>query len=183
MKKLLFLLLISGLALPFSGFSQLITITVEGMKQGKFKAESVRAKYSDKTEILGYVQETTVPSDNRTGLPTGQRIAQPAILLKAAGASSPQFAQAISTNEMLKKIVIQFYKTDANGMEINYYTVTLENAILVGFKQFYGPLDFEKFNPASNNTLFDEIKVRYQRITMEDKLTGITMTDDAVQRM
>ena len=81
----------------------------------------------------------------------------------------------------MKKIVIDFYKADATGAEINYYTITLENVLVSGYKQFIGPLDNEKFNPA-DNILYDEIKLTFQKITIEEKKGGTMASDDWNQR-
>ncbi|MBC7875487.1 MAG: type VI secretion system tube protein Hcp [Ferruginibacter sp.] len=165
-------LLLMGLA----AHSQTITLSAEGTKQGKFKGESTKSKFSDRSEIAGYVQEVSSPRDAASGMATGKRTHQPVLVLKQSGAASPQFFQALTSNEVLKKVVIDFYKPDASGAEMNYYTVTLENVSVSGYKQFIGPLENEKFNPA-NTILYDEIKLTFQKITIEDK-AGKTMAMD-----
>ncbi|MBI3139525.1 MAG: type VI secretion system tube protein Hcp [Sphingobacteriales bacterium] len=177
MKKISLPILLLVFFLPLSGFGQTITISVEGTKQGKFKGESQKGKFADKSELAGYLLEITSPRDVASGQASGRRTFQPVLLLKATGASSPQFLQALSTNELLKKVVIDFYRPDPSGMEINYFTVTLENASISGYKQFTGPLENEKFNPV-NTILYDEIKLVYQRITVEDKINKTMTTDE-----
>lgn len=176
MKKNILSLGAALLLVSLTAYSQTITISVEGTKQGKFKGESSKSKFADRSEITGFIQEVTSPRDAASGMATGKRMYQPVILLKQSGASSPQFFQALTSNEILKKIIIDFYKADATGAEVNYYTVTLENVLLSGYKQFIGPLDNEKFNPA-DNILYDEIKLTFQKITIEEK-TGKTMASD-----
>ncbi|MBI5373126.1 MAG: type VI secretion system tube protein Hcp [Sphingobacteriales bacterium] len=177
MNKITLSILLAIFLLPLSGFGQTITLSVEGTKQGKFKGESMKGKFADKSELAGYQLEITSPRDAASGQATGRRTFQPVILLKATGASSPQFLQALSTNELLKKVVIDFYRPDPSGMEVNYYTVTLENVSISGYKQFIGPLENEKFNPV-NTILYDEIKLLYQRITVEDKVSKTMATDE-----
>jgi type VI secretion system secreted protein Hcp len=176
MKKNLSPILIACLLVAGTANSQTITLSAEGTKQGKFKAESTKPKFSDRSEITGYLQEVASPRDAATGLASGKRSYQPVLILKQSGASSPQYFQALTTNELLKKVVIDFYRPDPSGMEVNFYTVILENVSVSGYKQFIGPLENEKFNPA-NNTLYDEIKLSFQKITVEDKI-GKTMTTD-----
>lgn len=168
---------IAILAISAALHSQTIALSAEGTKQGKFKAESTKKMLTDRSEITGYVLEVTAPRDVATGQASGKRMHQPVIIFKQSGASSPQFFQALCTNEQLKKVVIDFYKSDAMGAEVNYYTVTLENVLVSGYKQFIGPLENEKFNPA-NNSLFDEIKLTFQKITIEDKMGKTIATDD-----
>lgn len=94
MKKLITIILFAGLFIPVSLFSQIVTLSAEGSKQGKFKGESIRAKFADKSEVTGFLQESTSPTDAATGLVIGRRTVQPIIILKQAGAASPQFFQS-----------------------------------------------------------------------------------------
>lgn len=177
MKKNIFFLLIAFFAFHTALNAQTIILSAEGTKQGKFKGESIKSKFADKSELTGFLQEVNSPRDVTSGQATGKTIYQPVILLKKTGAASPQFFQALATNEILKKVVIDFYRPDANGQEVNYYSVTLENVSVAGYKQFIGPLENEKFNP-DNNLLFDEIKLTFQKITVEDKNGKTMATDD-----
>lgn len=109
MKKNILSLAAALLLVSLTAYSQTITLSVEGTKQGKFKSESSKSKFADRSEITGFIQEVTSPRDAASGMATGRRMYQPVILLKQSGASSPQFFQALTTNEILKKIVIDFY--------------------------------------------------------------------------
>ena len=176
MKNKPVLLVLSMLFVTSALMAQSISVSFEGTRQGKFKGESLRKGMEDKSDVIGYVSEVNSPRDLATGMATGRRSYLPVVILKASGAASPQILQACATNEVIKKIVIDFYKRDMNGQDINYYTVTLENASFSGFKQFVGPLDNERFNP-EDRTLYDEIRITFQRITVEEK-TGKTMASD-----
>ncbi len=177
MAKKILLFAIAILAISAAVHSQTIALFAEGTNQGKFKGESTKKMLADRSEITGYQQEVTTPRDAASGMASGKRMHQPVIILKQTGASSPQFFQALCTNELLKKVVIDFYKPDAMGTEINYYTVTLENVRVSGYKQFIGQLENVKFNSA-NNSLFDEIKLSFQKITVEDKVGKTIAIDD-----
>ncbi len=181
MKNKILFFIATALFINLAAHSQLITMSVDATKQGKFKGESIRNNSKEKSEIIGYLYEITSPRDVATGQASGKRAHQPVLILKPFGASSPQFFQALTTNEVLKTVVFDFYKTNENGEEINYYTVTLTNAIVSSYKQFIGPLDNEKFNPA-NTGLYDEIKFTFQKITVEDKVGKTMSTDDWFSR-
>lgn len=182
MKKLLPLLIALLVTSGFTARAQMMTLSAEGTKQGKFKGESKSSKFADRSELTGYLQEGTSPREAGAILATGRRSYQPVLLLKPSGASSPQFFQAMATNELLKKVVIDFYRPDPSGVSVNYYTVTLENVTVSGYKQFIGPLDKERFNPG-DNLLYDEIKLSFQKITVEDKDAHTMATDDAGGRL
>jgi type VI secretion system secreted protein Hcp len=173
MKKKLFLAVTAILFASLFVQAQTIILLAE-TRQGYFKGESNIEKFKGKSEITGFLQEVNSPRDAATGAASGRAIFQPVILLKQSGASSAQYFQALTSNELLKRVVLDFYRRDMYGQEVNFYSITLENVSVAGYKQFIGPLDNERFNPA-NNILFDEIKLVYQRITIEDKI-GRTIT-------
>src|SRR3954454_5344672 len=113
-------------------------VTIEGTKQGKFKGSTPIKGREDAIEISGYRLSVSSPHDVGTGQSTGKRQYQAISFKKAVDASSPQFMQALTTNEVLTKVTIQFYGQAANGEEQLYQTVTLDNATLKSWTQ-----DFE----------------------------------------
>lgn len=153
-------------------FSQTILLSVDGVKLGKFRGESLRQRAADKMDLTSFVMEMGVVR-SPTGL--GRRQYQPVTIVKQSGPASPQFLQAAATNERLTKVVIEFYKSNANGEEQPYYVVTLEEATVSGFKQFSSSSANEKLNAAG--ILYDEIKIVFRKITIESK-DGKTMAID-----
>lgn len=161
--------------------SQTILLSVEGVKQGKFKGESMRQRAADKIEVTSYSMELTSPRDLATGQASGKRQYQPLYIQKPTGAASPQFFQAVATNEILPKVVIEFYKTNASGEEILYYTITLENATVSGYKQFTQATTTatgEKRSGQNENLLFDELKFTFRKISVESNAGKTSAMDD-----
>jgi len=102
-----------------------IRISVEGNKQGKFKAEGeARAE----TAVLRYEYAITSPRDASSGKATGKAQHSPVTITKQLGISTPQFYEACVNNEELKSVLIEFYETGPSGKEYVYYTVRLTNA-------------------------------------------------------
>jgi type VI secretion system secreted protein Hcp len=120
-----------------------ITMKVTGKVQGAFKGDDfATAKGSvGLINVTNYQFELTVPRDAATGLPTGKRVFKPLIATHVMGGSSPEFLAAAATNETLTSVVINFYRTDRSGKEINYYRVTLTDANVVGVRQYNGGTD------------------------------------------
>lgn len=170
-------LFITVLFLSSGLMAQTISVTFEGSKQGRFKGESMRKGMEGKSEVISYLSEVISPRDAASGQPTGRRSYQPVMIQKLAGAASPQLLQALTTNEVIRRVVIEFYRRDQNGMDMNYYTITLENVNLSGFKQFVGPLDNARSNGQDRN-LYDEIRMVFQKITVEEKTGGTVAQDD-----
>lgn len=180
-KNLLLLTILSSIY-SFSWSQATVTMMkVVGTKQGSFKGESLMPRYSDKAEVLGYSMEIKSPRDAASGQATGRRQHMPLTIWKATGASSPQFFSAITTNEALKTVTIEFYKPDevfkSSGTEQLYFKIELVNASIASFKQVMGAADLGSFrsNPA---LMYDEIKFVYEKITVTHGTGGVSASDN-----
>ncbi len=178
MKLKPFLLLVFLFSISTISWSQYMMMTLDGKKQGKFKAESNRPGYSDKTEVLGYSMEVKSPTDVSSGQSTGKRVYQPITIWKATGASSPQFFQAVTTNEAINKLTLEFYKPDDTfKKEGLYYTIVLENVTISGYHQLMGSPNDSEFQ-AKALGMYDEIKITFQKITVTETKLRTMATDD-----
>ncbi len=177
MKKLFTItLLITFILSAAFVYGQRMYVTVEGMKQGTFKGESSVDKLKNKIELTGYEMEIISPRDAATGMASGRRVRQPITIHKLYGAASIQFYQAISTNEQLKSVTIEFYKTNPDGTEKLDYSIKLTNASISSFKQSSGTASV--LPAGSPRGLIDEIKFSYQSIELSNPSAGITATDN-----
>lgn len=155
--------------------------TIEGTRQGKFKGESVREKHKDKVACISYGHEITSPRDVATGLASGKRQHGPITITKEWGAASPQFFQALVTNEVLKSVLFEFIHTTPDGEEEIYYTVSLTNATVSRVKQMTGA--GESSSSAKTRASYDtheleEVSFTYQRIEVEHKIAKVAAVDD-----
>lgn len=164
---------------------QIISMTVESTAQGKFKSETniKSGDRADKIDLVSFVSELSAPRDPATGMATGKRQYQPLVIVKESGASSPQFLQAAATNEVLKKVVIEVYRLDRMGMQVLSSTITLENANVAGVKQYSGTTNSDIVSSAKHSSamdigVYDEIRLTFQKITVESKTGGTVFTDD-----
>ncbi len=165
----------------FSWGQNVMVMSVEASVQGKFKSEAkFGSKYADKVELVGFVFDVQSARDVATGQSTGRRAYQPITVWKANGESSPQFLKALFTNEPIKRITIEFHKTDASLGGISLaYTVVLENAFITGFRESYGPLgNNEKLAAPSNSMLYDEIRIVFEKITVSEVKGKATAEDN-----
>jgi type VI secretion system secreted protein Hcp len=111
-----------------------VMVSVKGAKQGQFKGESPRGA-KDKIDAIGFTFEIGSPRDAATGQASGKRQYKPLQITKQLGAASPQFFQALTTNEVLQSVTLEFTKTNANGEEIVFYTIKLTNATIASIRQ------------------------------------------------
>lgn len=80
-------------------------VTVEGTKQGKFKNETPREKHQGKVPGIFFRYNVKSPRDAASGMTSGKRTHQAVTFVKQWGAATPQFFQALCTNETLKSVL------------------------------------------------------------------------------
>jgi type VI secretion system Hcp family effector len=151
---------------------QTITMTVESNTQGKFKSEI--ASQNDKIAVTAASLEIASPTTG-AGMAAGRRQHQPFMVKKTAGAASPQFMQAMITNELLKRVILEFRGTNEYGEEGVTYKITLENVRVSSFKQ---ATEIVEGGKAPKSVLMDDIRLIYQKITVESSSGQTISTDD-----
>lgn len=144
-----------------------ITMKITGQKTGVFKGDSTVKGQEDQINVFAYQFEVTSPRDPASGLPTGKRQYRPITVTKSLNASSPQILNAVATNENLKSVVINFYRTDRTGVLINFYRVTLTNANISLVRQ-----------NSSGDTVLEEVSFVFQKIQQEDLIAHTIFQDD-----
>ncbi|HCJ6373903.1 Hcp family type VI secretion system effector [Citrobacter sp. RHBSTW-00671] len=106
-------------------------MTLEGVNQGKIEGSSEVSGHEGKILIQAVDHLVDIPKNPQTGLPAGKRIHQGMTLTKEIDKSSPKLFQALASGEQLKNVTLEFYRISPKGMEEKYYTIMLENAVLV----------------------------------------------------
>ncbi|NLG18724.1 MAG: type VI secretion system tube protein Hcp [Fibrobacter sp.] len=150
-------------------------VSVNGSKQGEFKGESQRAAQEGKIPGFEFSMQFTTPFDASSGSPTGQTVASPVTFKKFWGRSTPQFLQAITTNELLTSVKFEFLHTTPEGMEEIYYVITLTNARLVQDKYAAGEF---KIGTTVRSGEIQEISMVFTRLEIEDMDGHITAVYD-----
>jgi len=149
---------------------------IEGTKQGKLKGESVRTAHKDKIPILGFEYEVAAPRDLASGQASGKRQHKPVKVIKEWGASSPQLFQAVTTNEVLKSVTFEFYRTTPEGKEDQHYSIKLTNATVSGHRKFIDKS--VKHSDGHDVHELEEISFTFQKIDVESKWGKSMATDD-----
>ncbi|MGH2443093.1 MAG: type VI secretion system tube protein TssD [Chloroflexota bacterium] len=150
-------------------------VKVTGTRQGVFAGDLNGDGLPDRLAGLKYdlqISEAYVPG---SGLSAGRRQHQPLTIMKEVDKASPMFLQAMVTNEILSQVLLEFPGTLSTGQSTIFYTVVLQNALVVKFHQMVGNvLDPEESNPHE----LEEISFTYQKITVTWTDGGVTATDD-----
>ena len=150
-------------------------MTVRGTKQGTFKGEgSSRAK--GKIPLVSFQLEVDSPRDAATGQASGKRQFKPVVVRKEIGASSPQFLQAVATNEVLVTVEIEFLASNADGEETVDYTVELTNATVSRVSQSVDTA--ETGGPLVDTRRLEEIAFTFQKIVASDVPGETSFSDD-----
>jgi type VI secretion system secreted protein Hcp len=150
-------------------------LKLEGMNQGKIEGD-VAQKGREKTILVyGVDHEIEIPRDTHTGLPTGQRIHKPLKIVKHLDQASPKLLQAVTTGEHMKSFELDFYRINEKGQEEHYYTIKLEDAIIVK-THMYKPLTFLPENGPYHD--MEEVYFTYSKITVTFEPAGIEAEDD-----
>ncbi len=157
-------------------------VSIEGMKQGKFKGEGFEPKFKDKIVGIAFGYEVQSPIDNASGQATGKRQHHPVWFVKEWGAASPQIFQALVTNEVLKSVIFEFYKKTVKGAEEIYFTIKLTNASISGLRLLKGndgsTCQMPGASLAGSSKELDLVTLTFQRIDIESK-TGKTTASDS----
>ena len=119
--------------------------------------------------MFGFGHSVTIPRDPQSGQPTGQRVHQPLRIFKAFDSSSPLLYQALVSGEMLSKVVISFWRTDTSGQSEHYYTIELQDAVIVDITAAAG---------SDGNGTREVLSYTYRRIIWTMESAGTTSSDD-----
>ncbi len=156
----------AGLAAPASAVE--IYVAVEGTKQGKFKGESTAKQFKDQSRVLKFSYSVVSPRDVFTGQASGKRQHKPIVITRAPGAASPQFFTALVTNEVLKSVVIQFFRGSVTGVTELQQIIRLTNASISDFRQYV----------SDDGRWLEDVAFAFQQIQIENK-PGATIAADS----
>ena len=150
-------------------------VTADASRQGKLRGESVRDRKGDKLVGLAFHYSVGVPRDASGGMPTGRRTHQPVTFVKEWGAASPQFFQALITNELFKSVLFEFVKTNDTGEEYVFHTIKLSNALVTDIEQYIEP--GTPTGGAGDIRPLERIAFTFQKIELEN-IDGHTVATD-----
>ena len=163
--------------------SQPVYVSITGATQGNisqnaFTADSVGNIYQEGHENEVFCQaltvHVTIPRDPQSGAPTGQRVHQPASLIKYVDRASPLLMASITSGEILQ-VTANFYRTSTAGKQENYYQVQFTDVLLVDLRQ-YTPVALDPANGPYRD--MEEILFTYRKIESTHKVAGTSGADD-----
>jgi type VI secretion system Hcp family effector len=148
-------------------------LKVHGSKQGDFKGDSLNPSRAGWIDCRDFELDLQSPRDQISGLPVGKRQWKPIVIVKQWSAASPQFLQALVSNELLSSVTIEFESVLADGTEGTYYAVQLTNASVTEVRQYLGSLKV-KHSESIDTYELERVHISFQKIDIlykEDKQT------------
>ena len=150
-------------------------LQLEGKEQGPIEGDCTQKGHEKWILVYAYDWEMEIPRDRHTGLPTGQRIHHPLKITKKIDDASPLLAQMCATGEQSAKWQLDYHRINDKGQEELYYTVELENAIVVNLRQ-YKPMTFLEENKPYHD--MEEVSFTYEKITWTHQVANKEAVDD-----
>jgi type VI secretion system secreted protein Hcp len=149
-------------------------ISIKGQKQGQFAGDGSNKQNKDRILIASFSFSEESPRDAASGQASGKRQYHPIVIRKYWGEASPQVYQALTSNEVLTQVLIEFITTDPQGKEVVDHSFNLTNATISAVREFT-----EILPPTLEVKELEEISFTFQKIEIKDK-SGKTFTDDWV---
>ncbi|MBV6821719.1 Hcp family type VI secretion system effector [Pseudomonas sp. PD9R] len=146
---------------------------------GAFTADSVGNTYQegheDQVIVQAFSHELTRPRDLQSGQPTGPRTNKPLMITKVFDKASPLLLNALCSGELITQVEIKWYRTSAQGTQEHYYTIELEDAIIVDIKDYMHNCQ----DPISAHfTHLEDVHFSYRKITWTHEVSGTSGSDD-----
>ena len=150
-------------------------VTINAESQGPIKGDVVQVGRKDSIRGYSFSNSTTIPRHKDTGQPTGTRTHHPIVFSKHVDRSSPQLWQALTTGERLSDVTFDFYQINPSGENLNTYSVTLRNAIIVEMQSEL--TDTSGVTGIQSEEVREHLHVTYEEIEWEHKEAGTMATD------
>ncbi|MDA3786918.1 MAG: Hcp family type VI secretion system effector [Desulfobacula sp.] len=149
-------------------------LTLEGKEQGAIAGDCPQVDKEDSILVYSIDHRVEIPRDTHTGLPTGQRIHKPLQITKHKDRSSPLLYGACCSGEQMKLVHLKQYRINEKGVEEHYFSIKLENAIIVEMQE-YNPLTFLEENKPYKD--MEVVYFTYEKIIWTYEPDGIESED------
>lgn len=149
-------------------------LSATGNTQGKIEGSCDIAGREGTILVYSMEHLINIPRDTHTGLPTGKRIHGALKVTKEIDKSSPKLFQGLCSGEQFSEVLLEYYRISPQGAEELYYTVKLENAIIVDIKAWF-PETLVKSNEPFKH--MEDISFSYEKIIWTWVPDGIEAED------
>jgi len=157
---------------------------IEGEKQGLITKEnntyesvgnSWQSGFENSIVVLDFEHSIDIPTDTKSGLPSGQRIHNPISITKIFDRSTPLLYSACVSGEKLTKCEIQWYRANSSGSSECYFTHILEDAIITKILYFMPSCVDPKFEHFTHH---EKLTFFYRKLTLRHNKSNEEVFDD-----
>lgn len=129
--------------------------------------------------VIVHAFEHSVESqfDHGSGQARGRRSHKPFKFIREVDSASPQFWQALCTNEAYKTAKLSAVRPGGDGKLALFHSFTLENGLCVLYRQFHGMLEGSGEKSQIHTDELEEIQLTYDKITFSVDKHSKSATD------
>jgi type VI secretion system secreted protein Hcp len=110
-------------------------MSITGQTQGNISEGACEMTGREDTILCQALDhEVYIPHDSQTGHPTGKRVHRELKVTKYFDKTSPLLYKSAATGEHMTEVKLDFYRITPGGSEEHYFTIRLEDAIIVSVK-------------------------------------------------
>jgi len=167
--------------MPTPAFIKIVGEKQKDITDGALSEDSVgglrKRDHENEIMIHAFNHKIERPSDPNSGTLTGLAIHGPLTITKVIDKSSPLLYNALVRGETLTTCEIKLYRTNTNGEQEHYYSINLEDAIIVEIDSIMPHCQ----DPNMKNYIhMEKVSFRYQKITWSHEISG-TLGDHSWQ--
>jgi type VI secretion system secreted protein Hcp len=112
-----------------------IYMTIQG-QLGNIEGSSTDPGHEGEIKVNSYSHDLVSPRDSATGQATGKRQHSPVVITKEIDKSTPLLFRAITTNENLSDVTLNFYRPNPSDNGQPYFTVKLTDVQISRASQY-----------------------------------------------
>lgn len=150
-------------------------LTLTGNKQGAIQGSCDMQGREGTILVESFHSNVVMPRDPQTGLSSGKRIHHPVQITKFLDRSSPLLSQALATGEHFSDVTFKFYRITPTGNEEHYFTIRLEDAIIVDIRVWVPQCLDSNFQQYQH---MEDVSWTYRRIIWTHEVDTTTAQDD-----
>jgi type VI secretion system secreted protein Hcp len=150
-------------------------MTLTATKQGAIAIQCCTMTGREDTILCQALNhEVYIPHDIQTGSATGKRVHNALTVTKVFDRASPKLYQALTTSDHMTDVTLKFYQISKSGIEEHYFTIKLEDAIIVSIK----PWIPNALDPARDGfTHMEDVSFTYSKIIWTWEEGGVEAQD------
>ena len=159
-------------------------ISITGERQGLITANNFteasvgniwQEGHENEALVEAFEHQIILPRDPQSGQPTGQRVHKPLKMTKVMDKSSPLLFRALASGERLPKVTMKFFRTSAAGTMEHYYTIELEDAIIVDITDYMPNCQDPNM---AHFTHLEDVLMTYRKVIKTHEIASTSESDD-----